>query len=318
MYADGAGYFAAIDKQFHTQIKVLPLASPTAASAAFYGGNAQILTGTVSHVTADVVQGRDIQSMFLNYTGLSVVMIGAEKYRQDRGSNFAAYKDSSWCYTTPGAATWVTAEAEATAAGLDWPKMNGIAVGSTSAYLPTMKAGRCDITAMDTGSAATAIAQGIGYLMDNPTEPAVQKKLFGGIQLGLTVATSHSFMKNYPALTQAIITAFAKAQVQMQRDANDPAAIYSKLPSYFTSQNSLQSYKEQWALTSPEYSSTSGIVTDDEIEATFKQEVQNGLLPKNADLNTVKTGFSNQYALQAYKDLGLPTPPSSGLLVANS
>ena len=312
VYAAGAGYFHEIEQKFHTTIHLETFGSPPQLTAAFFGGSVQFVNAGASNTTVPASQGKDIVGVFLLYTGTSIALVGAAKYQATRGANLAAYKDATWCYTVPASVTQFTANRAATAAGLVWSSLKTIAVGSTSAFLPTMEAGRCDISAMDYGNAARAVDQHIGYVAGDYQTAVSQVKVYGGVQIGPILSTSHAFAKQYPALTQAIVEALVKAQLQVQKYAENPKLIWSRLPSEFTSAVPLKTFLIQWALCKGLFLNSSGVFSRAAIFGTLAAQTATGDLVRQPDIAAT---FDNTYTLQAYKNLGLPTPPESGAAV---
>jgi len=307
MVAMGDNYLGKVAKDFGTTIKTQPFpgGGPTVMSAVL-GGQLQGFMASASAGAVPASQGQPLEFLFNGFTGPGVLIVGAKKHEAN-GSDLAKYRGGTWCYTAVGAGTYLALQSGATQAGLDFSKEKGVAIGSVSAYLPTMKSGKCDITPMDAGSAATAVKDGIGYIVANLHDPDAQKQIFGGDspQIGPGLIVTEKFANEYPDLAQAIVESLFKAQVFIQQNIDDPSKIYAALPQEFTSTVDEATYATQWDLVKPAFASTSGFVTSDMIKNSAAVLERGGLIEK-----AVPDSFWNmKFVEQASKDLGYQLPP---------
>ncbi|GAA1854021.1 hypothetical protein GCM10009836_37610 [Pseudonocardia ailaonensis] len=304
MLAQGLGYYKEVEDKFGTKIDLEVQATNTVGQSAFFGDSIDFYQGSISGLLPPAAKGEDVTSIFTHYTGTATIMVGATKYKADRGTNVGAYDHGNWCFTTLGSNSEVTSRYVAKDAGLDWSKQSAIAVGNTSALLPTLQAGRCDIAAMDTASAADAIDKGVGYLVENPLTQANQERIFGGSVLGLVTWASAKFTSKYPELTQAITEAQLRAVRFQQEHASDPGPIYAALPKTFTEQTTAEQFAAGWKLFAPGIDSNTGGADKTQIQTSIALGKAIG-----ADVSSVpdKT-FDNTYVRQAYVDLKTQVP----------
>ena len=311
-------YLEPIDKKFHTHIVTSNYASGATSFPALLGGSAQFAEGAANSSASFIAAGEPLVNILVVYTGTGTVLVGAKKYQQSIGTDVAGYNGKTWCYTVAGTLTEAADIAEAEQAGLNWSNQTGIAVGSAAAFLPTLENGECDISQMDTGSATLAVSEGIGYIVENPNITSVGEKMTGGKAplIGVTLATSRAFTKNYPAFVQAIVDACIKALVFVQSHVKAPGAIYADLTSGMTNSLPLSTYRNQWRITYPVLTGSSGIFSKTELSITSRWYHRLGIVtgPQAAVIDS-NSYFTNKFVDQAYADLGLPKPAASGVPV---
>ena len=308
MVAQGAGYLAAVGKKFHTRISYAPYASSNTTESAFLSGTNQFQVSGVPSWGPPVVQGKPALSVLASFVGLALVFVGAEKYQSSRGSNVKAYSDSNWCITGPNSGSSNAQAALAKSAGLNLANLHTISVGGVAAFLPTMQSSQCDITTMDTTHAADAVAEHIGYVVANTNSPAVFEKM-AGAQVASQLVTTPAFAKQYPALTQAIVTAELRALKFVVNHAQKPQAIYAKLPIEYTSSNTEAQFVQQFKLGAPSFVFNNGLISASQIHDTLEVSVNAGVFTP-ATAKMVAKAFTNRFAKVAYKQLGLTAPNS--------
>ncbi|MDV3128442.1 hypothetical protein M1247_26260 [Mycobacterium sp. 21AC1] len=248
MLAQGLGYYREVEEEFDTKISLEVQSTNTMGQSAFFGDSIDFYQGSISGLLPPASKAEDVMSIFTHYTGTATVMIGASKYESSRGTDVNAYNGANWCFTTLGSNSEVTSRYVAKDAGLDWSQQSALAVGNTSALLPTLQVGRCDIAAMDTNSAAQAVAEGLGYVVENPLSEENQERVFGGSVLGLVTWASERFTAQYLELTQAIVEAQLRSVLFQQEHRSDPAALYAALPDVFTETTSEEQFTAGWEL----------------------------------------------------------------------
>ena len=304
MLADGLGYYNAVAKKFGTKVDLAVETTNTIGQSAFFGHSIDFYQGSISGLLPPAAKGEDVASIFTHYTGTATVMIGANKYKTSRGTDVSKYGGANWCFTTVGSNSETTSRYVAKDGGLNWSKQHGIAVGNTAALLPTMQAGRCDMAAMDTNSAAKAISQKIGYLVENPQTVENQSRVFGGSVLGLVTWASHSFTSKYPALTQALVEAQLKALRFAAKNAKTPNEIYKVLPKSFTETTSQDQFAAGWAAFSAGVVSNSGGASAAQVKTSIAVGNSVGANVKSVPAET----FDNTFIRKAYQDLKLSVP----------
>lgn len=317
LLALGPDYLGKVAAQFHTKFTYTPGTSSSVQIANLLGGVDQFYTPVSPAILPPVAAGKDVKlinQLSLNGTQL---LIGALKYKSGRGSAVSAYRAGTWCYSAPGSASENALEAAARDAGIDWSQVHGVSLGSSTAFLPTMQEGRCDLSAEDATDAAKAISQGVGYLVQNQAVESVSNRVFDASSplVGAVLATTASFAGQYPALTQAVDTALVKAELFLQYHASDPGLIYSKMPSVYTARNSATSFKEQWQLVAPSFTIGSGIFSTPSINATVGYLKSLGDLPSAP--SSMASAFVNSFTINAYAMLGLPKPAADGTALSS-
>lgn len=304
MLAQGLGYYSEVEEEFGTKITLEVQSTNTIGQSAFFGDSIDFYQGSIAGLLPPASKGEDVISVFTHYTGTATVMIGAAKYESSHGTDLNAYDGSNWCFTTPGSNSEVTSRYVALSAGLDWSEQSALAVGNTSALLPTMQVGRCDIAAMDTNSAAEAVAQGVGYVVENPLSEQNQERIFGGSVLGLVTWASERFTSEYPELTLAIVEAQLRSVRFQQDNISDPAALYASLPGEFTENTGEEQFAAGWDLFALGVPANTGGASPTQITTSIDLGNATG-----ADVKSVPpTTFNNEFVRQAYTDLSLQVP----------
>ncbi|HEX3842109.1 MAG TPA: hypothetical protein VHU85_15050 [Acidimicrobiales bacterium] len=307
--ASGLGYYAAVDKQFNTNISFDIYPGGTQAEPAFLGGTDQLMVIGTNSWISPVLQGKDQVAIFNNNVGLQIVMGGATKYKTTRASNIKAYDGGTWCQTGPVGTAHTAIQLEIGLNKMDPSKQNIVSVGSVSAYAPALSSGQADICAEDVASAATGVINGTSYNVANLADPAVAQKLAGSI-IGIPLTTSHAFANQYPALTQAITDATLKAFLYIQTNLANPTLIYNHLNSDYQSGVPLGTFVQAMSLLGPAYGTkyVSGEFTQQQANDTTSLFLGTALIPASSVVNTGQVWW-NKFAVQAYTDLG-KTPPA--------
>lgn len=312
LVALGPNYLGKVATQFHTKFVYNPGTSASVQVANLLGGSDQFYTPVSAAIFPPIVAGKGVQLINQLSQNGTQIMVGAAKYKASRGSNLAAYNGGTWCYASPGSASEAGAEAAAVSAGLSWGAQKGLSLGSSSAFVPTMQSGECDISAEDSTDAAKAIAAGVGYVVQNQTIGSVSAKVYGGKAplIGAVLATMAPFAQKYPALVQAVDTALVKAELYVAYNAASPAKIYALMPAVYQKANSETSFAAQWNLVSASFTGGSGLIEPAGVSSTVAH-LKTSAGPAQATAAVVKA-VQNSYTYAAYASLGLPKPASDG------
>lgn len=304
MIANQPEYLGAVAERFSTKINIVPYPSLPAAQAGFFGGSDQFIGGSATtSVISPSIAGQDVTGIFQAFSGIGLVMLGEASLEATHKNDITAFDGAHWCFAAAGTAGELASKALATASGLDWNDQQGIAIGSQAAVLPALSSKQCDILAAETSVAATAISQGLGYVVANFNDVDTARLAFGGAQLGFTISTSDSFREEYPGLTQAIVTAMLEANLWVKDNADDPAEIYSHLPADFTKVISADIYAEAWSMQKLAYSNPDGRFTDEDIQSTIEYAQSTGALAPGEDFDVEH--LTNEYVDQAHQELGV-------------
>jgi hypothetical protein len=213
--------------------------------------------------------------IFQGGTGPGIVFVGAQRYQSSIGSNLAGYANKTWCATNAvGGAPLGEA---AKAVGLQWPPASFASVGSVAAFLSTMQSGQCDITTMDSGSAARAEIDGLGYVVQNPNVPATQKKDFGGVESYNLAFGNQQTVRQYPVLMQKIADALVATLRFIQTNSNNPSKIYKESPAIFKAANPIDLVTQALTLADPSFMSANGFVVPSQLLAAQHAAVASGV-----------------------------------------
>jgi ABC-type nitrate/sulfonate/bicarbonate transport system substrate-binding protein len=308
--AQGAGFYDEVATRFKTSMHYDVYGNGVQGEPAFLGGSDDFMAiGTTSWSPA-VVQGKDQFSIFSEQYGLTIIMTAPVKHKDTKGTDLKKFDGGTWCQTGPVGTSNTTIQLAIKYAGLDPSKQNIVSVGSVSAFTPAMQAGRCDITSEDTNSAATQIAQNIGYVVGNYNDPVASRKVAGDI-VGIPLTTSNAFAQKYPELTQAIVNATLKGLLFIQQNIDNPSALYAKLPADMQKQVSADVFTQSFGLLSSSYTAANNAAQVSQQAATDSialLKATNGL-PPDSNVDPSKL-WTNRFVIQAYKDLGVS--PASG------
>ena len=218
--ARGSNMFAPVEERFHTKIEFMDGGAGGDMIALLAGGKADgLLVGIGPHAAATTGGVKMTGVVQLLERG-SLVLVGAKKYEQDRGTDISKYSDATWGYTSPGANSELISKLASGNAGLKWDNLTTIAFGQTSAGMEGVRTGRLDIVAVDTSTAGRMIDQGIGYLVWKD-----QPQVFGAY-----LAMADGFIEKYPELTQAIVDVYLEARKKVEAVGNDPQEILAMFP----------------------------------------------------------------------------------------
>jgi ABC-type nitrate/sulfonate/bicarbonate transport system substrate-binding protein len=301
-------YLPAVATKFKTKFTTHGYGNLGLTQAAFFGGTDQLMIVGAGGFAAAAIGGQPGLAISQQASGPLLVVSAPVKYRDSRGGNVKAFDGGNWCYLGPGQPTEAAMKGLAKASGLDWSKQHGIAIGAGTAWIPTITSGQCDLSAMSADAAAALSLKKDGYVVANLSDPAIEKKVYGGTIMGTILEAAPSFVKQYPALTQAIVTAFTQGLLYVQRHGNDATAVHTHTPPEYRSQVSPEQFAEAWKLVSVTYASTNGLFDAGDIKTTTSFL---------ASVNQIKQGdtlpadtYTNVYMQKAYENLGVRVSPS--------
>jgi ABC-type nitrate/sulfonate/bicarbonate transport system substrate-binding protein len=309
--AQGAGFYADVATRFKTSMKYDVYGNGVQGEPAFLGGSDDFMAiGTTSWSPA-VVQGKDQVSIFSEQYGLTIIMTAPMQHKDTKGTDLKKFDGGTWCQTGPVGTSNTTIQLAIKYAGLDPSKQNIVSVGGVSAFTPALQAGRCDITSEDTNSAASQIAQNIGYVVANYNDPVASRKVAGDI-IGIPLTTSNAFAERYPELTQAIVNATLKGLLFIQQNIDNPSALYAKLPAEMQKQVPADVFTQSFGLLSSSYTpanNSAQITQQAATDSIALLKATNGL-PKDSTIDPSKL-WTNRFVIQAYKDLGVTPAPGA-------
>jgi NitT/TauT family transport system substrate-binding protein len=271
------------------------------ALAALLGGSVDVSVIGGLDLLRSAEKKTGVVAFFSPFLSAAGAVIGAKKYQTQHGTDLKSYAHSQWGYAKEGTNAMLYLKTAAQASGLQWDSLNHAALGSQPAMLAAMKAGRVDIVSMDATTAATAIQEGIGYLVLNTSDPRQTANLWGR-QAGAVFATTTGFAKDHPQLLQDLVTALVEGMLRVQDSNEDPAAVYKALPA-----DKQAAYKSswtgQWAILSPSFAGDDGSLPDGVLQATIDWATRSGAMTVSA-LPDTSVYVDNSYVARAYAALG--------------
>jgi ABC-type nitrate/sulfonate/bicarbonate transport system substrate-binding protein len=307
--ARGTGGFDQLAETFATSFEYLETGNSSDALTALLSGEADLAIVQVSDVLAAAVQGRELVATPSLSVGSVITIIGPQRYEDERGTDLSNYDGARVGYTTEGSVTEFMTRAALDAAGVGY---EGVALGSTTAQLSALEAGRVDLSASDHGTAARAVRDELAYLVVRPGDfPSQISDVIGGVY-----AYTAEFAETYPEFVDAI-AAITVASYMRVVDASSPAEVLELFPQ---DMQELYSEPETWGLLwglveeniDPER--FDGGFSGEQLDATVANAVDGGrITQQQADEldSTLTTIFDDTRTDRAYEILGLERPTAS-------
>jgi NitT/TauT family transport system substrate-binding protein len=274
--AEGIGAFSALEKQCHTNVKVVEYGNGGDIMNALVGGQADIGDSSAGSFAKVAAQGKQMQVVFSAFIGGGAVLIGGKKYEADRGSDVAKYAGATFGYPDPSGSCAYFTQAAAEKAGLNWASQKKVAFGANSAAPVTLASGRADLICTDPSTAAAAVHAGTAYVVFNTNDQKTAVPIVG-LQLGGVYGMNKSFVDKYPVLTQLLVDAFHKALKAIQAVASDPAKVLALFPK--ADQGPLSAgWSESWPLVAPAITANDGSMPQQAIDDSLSFDVKVGLI----------------------------------------
>jgi hypothetical protein len=129
--------------------------------------------------------------------------------------------------------------------------------------------------------------------------------------LGSGLITTSAFATQYPAFTQAIVTAMVKGARFIQTNINNPNKVYAALPAVYQQTTPVGLFVQAWVYNAPMLAASNGLFEPVQIAGAIKSLQSLDQLSSNASFNQ-KASFTNKYVTAAYKSIGVPVPSASG------
>ncbi len=278
------------------EVEQQPFGSGTRASAAFNGGSGEFCICGPTNILSAVAGGIDTVAIFNQYLGGTVVFMAPKAMEKTKGTDLKNFDGVTWAYTAEGSVSQAFMIRAAQAAGLDWSKQRGIAIGGIAAFVPTLKEGRAELVTMDPMSGAKAMSLGIGYPVFNTNDPTVVEPIWGQ-QIGMTLATTQAFIDKNEQLVQDVVDAVREGQVFVKKNINNPDAIFAKMPAEYREAN--PDFAEQWKFVKVAYV-VDGTFTNKAVADTVSFALAVGTLkPFTTDKLDPRKIFSNRFAAAA-------------------
>lgn len=255
--------------------------------AALFGGTVDfaILPGaTVLAINAQ----RDevaLKSVLCSFTGGGMVFVGAKHYEDSRAGDLSAFDTSTWGYSKEGSQSQVISTMVAESAGMDWQNQTGVALGSISASVPALQAGKVDILAGDANASALALDEGAGYVVHNTHG---ESEYFDYWRSCAGVVVTTEFADSHPDVVRAVVEAQHEALEQIKTAGDDPDAVLALLPQNFKAAHE-ETFAVAWELFSPSFDITDGTFDSERVEHTVEYAKAQGVEEPDA------TALDNSY-----------------------
>ncbi|MCE0767796.1 ABC transporter substrate-binding protein [Pseudonocardia kujensis] len=292
----------AVEQKFGTTIEYSSFGKGSDALTAVLGGGAQICQCAFSTSLRAADGGQPVSMKANTYFGPGTVLVAATKFRAERGADVAKFDGATFGYTSEGGADQISLATVARKAGLNWERQKGVAVGSIAGYVPALQSGRVDLAMMDAGSAANAVRSGVGYVVLNTNDYDAYAPI-GGAVPGGGLVFSEQFQKDYPELSQEIVSAVVSGlnKVRAQEDAGAAYDLLSQ--GYRDAHPDRAAFASEWQLVRPTFEATDGTLGP----TTFAEAASTVL--DTPDLPPTVAGFvDNTLVEKAYSNLGIPRP----------
>jgi NitT/TauT family transport system substrate-binding protein len=300
--AEGQGLLDEVAERFGTNVEFINTGNDTDALTALLSGRADIAGIGVNNVMAAASQGRDLVVTPSLSVGTPIVLVGPKRYETERGTDLSLYDGARLGIYVEG--TTPTADALMQDAGIDY---ESVPLGSTSAMLPALEAGRIDLTVMDFGSAARTVAAGDGYIVAEPDEFPDQVRDF----LGGGLVYSPEFVERYPELVDAITAALINGLTSAQAAERPAEALALFTPEFQETYSDPATWELLWALVEQVIEGSDGGFSQDQLEATIEIAVAGDRITQaQADAlePNLREIFDDNRTNRAYEQLGISRP----------
>lgn len=280
-----------MEKQFGVVIELLDTPTGEVAAAALAGDSAQLCACSALRTVNAVEAGQDYRAIFNGYSGSGNVLVAAKKFESTVRKDISGFRDATWAYTSEGGNTAILAEQVATANGLDWARVKRVTIGDAAAFAPALQTGQAEIIAMDSGSAARVIKAGIGYVVMNSNELAVQREF--GFLIGTPLIAKVSFLDENRDIARAIVAALQRELAWLK--AAGPDQVLPKMtPEFQASRADAGSWSVEWQIARPALEAVDGTFSERQIADTLNAAVSSGAVDRHA-VPSLGAVFSNEF-----------------------
>ncbi|MFF2347587.1 ABC transporter substrate-binding protein [Pseudarthrobacter sp. NPDC058119] len=287
------------DRNVELKIETIPSGSNLVAALASGSVDAAIVPGT--SVLGVASQGGQMVPLMNMFDGPSQQIIGNSSSKLGGPGDIKVFDKKRWAFTRVGSISEISAKLTAESAGLSWTNQERLPLGSGSETQAVLESGRADVLSTSPNNAATAVESGAAYLVANPQEDEL---LPIAKQLNAVFASSPTFTKAHPELTQDIVTALVK-ELNVLASAKSPADSLAPMSGDF--KNAVgKSWDLQWQYSKSGFSRATGGFSQKEVDQTLAGAKLVNVVKE--DFNPASGLFDNSYVRKAYDRLSLKTP----------
>jgi ABC-type nitrate/sulfonate/bicarbonate transport system substrate-binding protein len=304
-----SNYFSAIEKKYNTTINVQYYTSPTVAFAALEAGQIQFLDASPATLmlTQSKGQGSDLVTLASIAQGGEGVFV-APIASKSKGTGIAAVKNygvgTTWGVPSIGGVGQFYVDLALKSQGIDYTKVTQVSLGAGT--VAAVESGRVGITTAGVTQAFPIVDQNKAYLVwFTSGEEAYQK--FGYIPADAMMSTN-SFIKQYPALTQALVGSELHSVAFFQKNVNSPQTVYNALSSKAKQAITEAQFVAVWPFVRAVSVPTTGVLSQQTMDHYANLLKQYGFLPSSY---TPPSALANTSLVTgAYKSLGQTAPTS--------
>lgn len=306
--AQGIGAFSAVDKQCNTKVVLQVFQSPQPMLAGLLQGQFQFAVVTAPNLVLQAVQGNTVTDLLnVSQGGTGVIVTGTKDGGKGTGLSGikAAGTGATWAVTSTGGISSLYANALSQAAGISGAA-KVVAVG-LAGVVPAVTSGRAPLGYTTAIPAATAISSKQAVEVINASGITAYHSV--GFMPGSGLMTTPSVTSQYPALVRAVTVAEIKGMQFLEKNKNNPQAVYDQEPESFKKTTTLATWKASWGWNISAFAPTTGLVTQPELVATAKTMQKYGLIPASFDTSKITSSYADPSNLAAaFKAVGEPEP----------
>lgn len=257
------------------------------------GGSADVVTGAYEHTIRMQAKGQDIAAV-LELGRFPGIVLAVRKDKAAQVKSFKDLKGFKIGVTAPGSSTNFFVNSLIAREGLKADDVAIIGVGTGMSAVAAMKKGELDAMS-NLDPVMTKLTQDgdVVVLADSRTEED-NVKLFGGNNPAAVVYLKRDFIAKYPATTQAIVNAFYKTTLWLQKAT--PEDVAKTVPEEFWLGDKAL-YLAAVKASSPMYSKT-GIIPPEGMTNALNMLVQFDPELKDARIDLGKT-FDDRFVKKA-------------------
>lgn len=304
--ADGLGYFNDLEKACNTHINLQTIPAPPAAVAALTSGQVQFASVGTSVVVNAIAQGQPLTILSNHQQGGAAFFVAPAAKQSEYGTGVGAVLKAgpgkTWVFAALGGPNQVLADVIMDKSGVDYKKVNYQAAGSAGT-VAAVTSGKADASAVSAPQ-LTAAGNALYPMLYGSSKSVYQ---LTGFFPEDALATTTSFTKQYPVLTQMIVTAMIKAQLKITADKNAPSEIFNAMPASYRSTTTEAAWDKSWPSFWGTAAPATGQITTKQLQVLLNDAIKFGIIkPKNPKLPA--SAADTKWVDQAYKDLGKTAP----------
>ena len=217
------GYF----KDAGLDMEIIDLASGARALQAVVGGSAEMATGTFDHTVQMQAKGQPVIAVlqYGRFPGLVLATIASKNINYSSARDLKGLKIG---VTSPGSATHFMVAYMMVRSGLTATDASFIGTGTTSTAVAGARRGEIDAIVSSDPMLSLMQADGLVKIVADGRTAEGTLAIYGGPYPGGIVYASPSFIEKNPKTVQAVVNAFTRALVWLQKSS--PEEIVKLMP----------------------------------------------------------------------------------------